>query len=141
MDTGHQRISVLLQMSGVYIALQRFVKGIWQRQIPPQPWLRSHIGKRKMQPQEFIRWRRTRRGQKLNRHLRSDGLCWFLGDKMIAPDRPILVWTGRRFNILVHWLSSHQIIGQLVSHRSKSSNEKEISHGRRWRDLFPLHPS
>jgi hypothetical protein len=38
-------------------------------------------------------------------------------------------------------LSSHQIIGQLVSYRSKSSNEKEISHGRRWRDLFSLHPS
>ena len=35
MDTRHQRISVLLQMSGVYIALQRFVKGIGQGQIPP----------------------------------------------------------------------------------------------------------
>lgn len=60
---------------------------------------------------------------------------------MITPDRPILVWTGCRFNILIHCLSSHQIIGQLVSYRSKSSNEKEISHGGRWRDLFSLHPS
>src|SRR5213078_2092147 len=99
MDTCHQRVSVLLQMSGVYIALQRFVKGIWQGQVPPQPRLRGHIGKRKMQPQEFIRQGGTRRGQKRNRRLRSDGLRWLIGDKMITPDRPILVWTGRRFNI------------------------------------------
>ena len=34
MNTRHQRVSVLLQMSGIYIALQRFVKGIWQSQVP-----------------------------------------------------------------------------------------------------------
>ena len=55
MDTRHQRVSVLLQMSGVYIALQRFVKRIGQSHVPPQPGLRGLVGKRKMQPEEFIR--------------------------------------------------------------------------------------
>src|SRR5205823_3842481 len=86
MDPRHQGVSVLLQMSGVYIALQRFVKGIWQGQVPPQPRLRSRIGKRKMQPQEFIRHAGTWRGQELNRRLRSDRLCWLVGDKMITPN-------------------------------------------------------
>jgi hypothetical protein len=55
MDTRHQCVCVLLQMSGVYITIQRFVKGIGQGEIPPEPGFRSHIGKRKMQPDEFIR--------------------------------------------------------------------------------------
>jgi len=35
MDARHQGVPVMLQMSRIYIALQRFEKCIWQRQIPP----------------------------------------------------------------------------------------------------------
>ena len=35
MDARHQCVCVLLQMSGVYLTAQRFVKRIGQCQIPP----------------------------------------------------------------------------------------------------------
>src|SRR6266478_8740671 len=113
-------------MSGIHIAVQRFVKGIGQSQIPSKPGLRSRIGKGKMQPDEFARQAGTRRAQKLNRLLRSDRPCWLVRNKMVAPDGHILVGSGSRMNILRLCLSSHQISDQFVSHRYEAPNEKEL---------------
>ena len=113
-------------MSGVHIAVQRFVKRIGQSQVPSKPGLRSRIGKGKMQPDEFTRQAGTRRAQKLNRLLRSDRPCWLVRNKMVAPDGHMLVGSGSRMNILRHCLSSHQISDQFVSHRYEAPKEKEL---------------
>src|SRR5438093_8209337 len=100
-------------MGGVHIAVQRFVKGIGQSQIPSKPGLRSRIGKGKMQPDEFTRQAGTRRAQKLNRLRRSDRPCWLVTNKMGAPDGDMLGGSGRRMNILRHGWSRHQTSDQL----------------------------
>src|SRR5437868_15548025 len=113
-------------MSGVHIAVQRFVKGIGQSQIPSKPGLRSRIGKGKMQPDEFTRQAGTRRAQKLNRLLRSDRPCWLVRNKMVATEGHILVGSGSRKNIMRLCLSSHEISVEVVSHRYEAPNEREL---------------
>jgi hypothetical protein len=49
---------------------------------------------------------------------------------MITPDRPILVWPGRRSSILPRCLSSHQIISQLVPTGLHRLTRHKLSHRR-----------
>src|SRR5262245_54111697 len=68
-----------------------------------------------MQPKKRSVMIVIRHGQKLNRRLRSNWPRWMVGDKIIAPDQPMLVRTVSRIDISHHCSSSHEIIGQPVA--------------------------